>query len=217
MTKKYTKPQKIETSELCKYGCGSIANYKLKSGGFICSESSNSCETNKKLNSVGGKIAYSSNKRISAVERYKNLPQSKKNNMNHKKDKRYANFEYNGKGQHKLALIDERGHMCECCKNTSWMNKPITIELDHIDGDNKNNKKENLKLLCPNCHSQTTTWRRAKNPGKIVKKHTDEDMIKAIESSENLNQALVKLDLRWGSASTLVKIMNDYKVNFKGH
>ena len=35
--------------------------------------------------------------------------------------------------------------------------KKITLQLDHIDGDNNNNKLENLRFLCPNCHSQTET------------------------------------------------------------
>ena len=48
---------------------------------------------------------------------------------------------------------------CECCGNTEWMGKPIALELHHIDGDNTNNKIENLQILCPNCHAQTNTYR----------------------------------------------------------
>ena len=48
---------------------------------------------------------------------------------------------------------------CECCGNTEWMGKPIALELHHLDGDNTNNKLENLQILCPNCHAQTTTYR----------------------------------------------------------
>lgn len=36
--------------------------------------------------------------------------------------------------------------------------EPLTLQLDHIDGDNTNNLQENLRILCPNCHSQTDTW-----------------------------------------------------------
>ena len=63
----------------------------------------------------------------------------------------------------KKSLISERGHKCEKCKNTTWNELPITIELEHIDGDRTNNLDDNLLLLCPNCHSQTPTWRRQKN------------------------------------------------------
>ena len=48
---------------------------------------------------------------------------------------------------------------CEECGLSEWMDNPLVLEMHHIDGNNKNNKKENLKLLCPNCHSQTDNWR----------------------------------------------------------
>ncbi len=67
----------------------------------------------------------------------------------------------------KRVLIKERGHKCEKCKNTHWLKMIITLELEHIDGNNQNNKKENLLLLCPNCHSYTPTWRRNKNSKKV--------------------------------------------------
>ena len=48
---------------------------------------------------------------------------------------------------------------CFCCKMLPiWDNKPLTLQLDHIDGDYTNNELSNLRLLCPNCHSQTPTW-----------------------------------------------------------
>jgi hypothetical protein len=64
--------------------------------------------------------------------------------------------------QIKKHLIEDRGHCCESCGLSEWLNKPITLELDHIDGDRTNNLYSNLQLLCPNCHSQTPTWRRQK-------------------------------------------------------
>lgn len=62
----------------------------------------------------------------------------------------------------KSRLVKERGHKCEVCNLTEWLNKPICLELEHIDGNNRNNKRLNLKLICPNCHSQTPTWRNRK-------------------------------------------------------
>jgi hypothetical protein len=61
----------------------------------------------------------------------------------------------------------ENGHSCEeCALLPMWNNKPLMLEIDHIDGDRKNNKRSNLKLVCPNCHSQTPTF-RAKNIKKV--------------------------------------------------
>lgn len=49
--------------------------------------------------------------------------------------------------------------ICSSCLGTEWMGHPIPLELDHIDGDNINNVLENLRLLCPNCHALTSTYR----------------------------------------------------------
>lgn len=47
---------------------------------------------------------------------------------------------------------------CSCCGITKWQDKEISLHLDHIDGNNHNHVLKNLRLLCPNCHSQTDTW-----------------------------------------------------------
>jgi hypothetical protein len=44
-----------------------------------------------------------------------------------------------------------------------WMGKPITLDLDHINGDNRDNRLANLRFLCPNCHSQTETYKGLNN------------------------------------------------------
>ena len=64
-------------------------------------------------------------------------------------------------------LIDNgiKENKCECCGISSWNDKPLSIELHHIDGNRTNHKLENLMFLCPNCHSQTDTF-RAKNINK---------------------------------------------------
>lgn len=48
---------------------------------------------------------------------------------------------------------------CEICKITHWNNQLAPLELDHIDGNPYNHKLNNLRILCPNCHAQTPTYR----------------------------------------------------------
>ncbi|MFN8527502.1 MAG: HNH endonuclease signature motif containing protein [Anaerolineae bacterium] len=62
-------------------------------------------------------------------------------------------------------LLRTRGHKCESCGLSEWLGRPITLELDHIDGNSDHNVLENLRLLCPNCHSFTPFW-KAKVIGK---------------------------------------------------
>jgi hypothetical protein len=50
-------------------------------------------------------------------------------------------------------------NVCSVCGIENWMDKPLNMELDHIDGDRTNHKLENLRMLCPNCHAQTDTYR----------------------------------------------------------
>ena len=64
----------------------------------------------------------------------------------------------------KRVLIDEKGHQCCHCKLSLWQNKPIPLELDHINGNSTDNAIENLRLLCPNCHALTDTY-KGKNIG----------------------------------------------------
>lgn len=64
----------------------------------------------------------------------------------------------------RVYLIKTYGIQCEMCKLTEWQGKIIPIELDHRDGNSENNSLSNLRLLCPNCHAQTPTY-KSKNRG----------------------------------------------------
>ena len=69
----------------------------------------------------------------------------------------------------KNRLLKENIFEAKCfnCETSEWLGKPIPLELDHINGDNKDNRLINLRLLCPNCHALTPTY-RSKNRVKSV-------------------------------------------------
>jgi 5-methylcytosine-specific restriction endonuclease McrA len=50
------------------------------------------------------------------------------------------------------------GTGCHICGLDEWLGEPISLQLDHINGDGKDHRLENLRFLCPNCHSQTDTF-----------------------------------------------------------
>lgn len=54
-------------------------------------------------------------------------------------------------------LLDYKCQNCGCDGN--WQGGLISLEIDHIDGDNSNNELSNLRYLCPNCHALTETYR----------------------------------------------------------
>ena len=55
-----------------------------------------------------------------------------------------------------LAMMN--GYKCAVCNLSEWRNQELVLIVDHIDGNAGNNKPDNLRLLCPNCNSQTTTF-----------------------------------------------------------
>ena len=99
--------------------------------------------------------------------------------QNYKKEiyiERWKNGEESGargKGDYQISkrvrnyLLENTDYKCELCGwgETNFYTGSIPLEIDHIDGNWKNNRPENLKVLCPNCHSLTETYRGA-NSGK---------------------------------------------------
>ena len=58
----------------------------------------------------------------------------------------------------KSIILEEQDYKCPCGVGLIWHYKPLTLQLHHIDGNHKNNARENLVILCPNCHTQTDTY-----------------------------------------------------------
>ncbi len=58
----------------------------------------------------------------------------------------------------KMLLRDGLPYKCSICGIHEWEGMPLSLQLDHIDGNTHNGDRDNLRLLCPNCHSQTETF-----------------------------------------------------------
>ena len=85
------------------------------------------------------------------------------------KDTNYSPY----KLKNRLLKANIKEARCELCSNTEWLGKSIALELHHKDGDSKNNLLENLMVICPNCHAQTTNYR-----GKAKRKYGNTHYIK---------------------------------------
>lgn len=71
----------------------------------------------------------------------------------------------------KKYLIQKYGNKCSICGLESWQDKPITLILDHIDGNFENLSVSNYRLVCPNCDSQLPTFKgRNKGNGRHLRK-----------------------------------------------
>ncbi len=68
-------------------------------------------------------------------------------------------------------VIEKLGNVCgECGIGPEWNGKPLSFQVHHKDGDVNHNKLKDLKILCPNCHTQTETW-GSKNYNKSTREY----------------------------------------------
>lgn len=113
----------------------------------------------------------------------------------------------------KKRLIQSRGHKCETCLGYTWMGQKITLEVEHIDVNTENNDFSNLLLLCPNCHSLTPTWRRAKSSFE----HSEKLICPECKGKKNLR---AKICVKCYRASSIIgrrkneKLTSTPKTNF---
>lgn len=70
----------------------------------------------------------------------------------------------------KLKLIKDgyKEEKCECCGIKEWMGEPVVLELDHVNSNHMDNRIENLRILCPNCHALKTRNASVKETGKPI-------------------------------------------------
>ena len=80
--------------------------------------------------------------------------------------------------RHRLIRDNLIPYECAKCGIDSWRGMPLALDVDHIDGDKENNHLDNLRFLCPNCHSQTETYcgknKRRKYLARVAERQTRE-------------------------------------------
>lgn len=114
-------------------------------------------------------------------------------------------------------ILYEQDEKCNRCGLNEWLNEPLTLELEHIDGDHFNNKRENLEMLCPNCHSLTLTWRGRNKKVEFnsnKKRVSDEKLLNELLLNEwNFRQALisVKLSPKGGNYKRCHKLKKEFE------
>lgn len=104
-------------------------------------------------------------------------------------------------------------YKCKECGISEWYGVQLSLHLDHINGVRNDNRLENLRFLCPNCHSLTSTY-AGKNSTK-KNKFTDEEFIEAAKLTLNIRQTLQKLGMSEGINYERVKrIMKKFNFSY---
>lgn len=106
-----------------------------------------------------------------------------------------TSFEKLSRNVKKRIILQEQNRKCLLCGIDKWEGKLLNLQLDHIDGNRNNEKRENLRILCPNCHSITETY-GGKN--KFKRTATNDELWNAINSCSTIHSALKSLEMNNG-------------------
>ena len=101
-------------------------------------------------------------------------------------------------------------YKCAICGCTEWQGKTLSLELDHINGINNDNRLENLRFLCPNCHSQTSTYGSRNKQLNSSEYYIPDDLRKMVEEKYDEVKSVKKVSSILGIRRCVVtKIVNE--------
>ena len=101
-------------------------------------------------------------------------------------------------------------YKCAICGCTEWQGKTLSLELDHINGINNDNRLENLRFLCPNCHSQTSTYGSRNQQLNSSEYDIPNDLRKMVEEKYDEVKSVKKVSSILGIRRCVVtKIVNE--------
>lgn len=101
-------------------------------------------------------------------------------------------------------------YKCEICGVTEWNDKTLSLELDHINGINNDNRLENLRFLCPNCHSQTSTYGSRNQQLNESSYEINEDLRQLVEKTYDKYKSVKVVSSKLGIRRPVVtKIVNE--------
>lgn len=154
----------------CRY-CNLPAKHQLKSGAWCCEPKWNKCPAARKKNSEGLKKSYAEGKRPEPSwfddTRAWNKGKTHRDDSRIRQTRTLTDAEiFCADSKARQAVMRERvrrdnllPYICEKCGlKPEWNGQPLVLHIDHRNGNNRDHRLENIRHLCPNCHSQTDTY-----------------------------------------------------------
>lgn len=188
--------------------CSRDHSGEFASGRFCSSHCSHAFTTKAKRKEINAKISaklkgrpstggfkkgYDPNRKKLTSEQFKRISAIAHAARHEKRVALFATMEWEDlpESERRRQILQEQRGACTCGIST-WLGRKLSLELHHINGDRNNNKRENLVVLCPNCHSLTSNFRKGHR--KVYR--PDDEKLRAVAGEcSSIHQLLCKLGM----------------------
>lgn len=168
-----------------------------QTGSYVKRFCSRSCANVRAFSEDSNKLRANSNRKAMSAKTPEERAEQSKRGRDAKARKRahdllHGSFDSLNINLKRERILMEQESRCDVCKNEAfWNGKPLNFHLDHVSGDRTDETRSNLRLLCPNCHSQTETY-----CGGNQKNVSDSQLKEALQESASVLQAFKALGLQ---------------------